>query len=217
MTKISIFFIICMIMKHLVAYQFPFLSSRLLRARAPLFNLNTDKHYLLKADNTVRGTIEENHPLKQLLQKVPQVFAKRNKVHGLEDIPITLKSDHNNGLRTNCGTIGNPDVSALLKSRCSSSSLESIVDDESVRKGRQVRADQLDFTGSTLFNIIREKILNLLKDNYLGSDLDVKLHKLAICEKGDYYRLSETLFIRQTTKRLCYLKFGRIISGESCF
>jgi hypothetical protein len=77
---------------------------------------------------------------------------------------------------------------------------ENTVFDENVRKGKEIKADQIEFSvterGSSrklvsehpLNDFIRERILHCTEKNFLSPDAEVEFYKLAIYEPGGHFQ-----------------------------
>jgi hypothetical protein len=73
-----------------------------------------EKHPLIKARELdtdlpviLRGKVAKNHPLKRLLQQVPQTFSTQGKIeYGLSNMHISIKAEDKTLI--DCGTLVNP-------------------------------------------------------------------------------------------------------------
>jgi hypothetical protein len=112
-----------------------------------------EKHPLLKARDVqtdlpvlLRGTVAKNHPLKKWLQQVPQTFSTQGEIeYDLGYMHMKVKAEDKTTI--DCGTLWNPDVSKLLEASLPSpfGKGEKTIFDENVRKGKEIKADQIEF------------------------------------------------------------------------
>jgi hypothetical protein len=111
-------------------------------------HLDREKHYLIQfrerglGASGVQNKLVLQHPLRQLLRKLPQTYICHGDSNVLARIPMIL----NDG-STLCGTLSNPSLEKLLKGSLKSSfgrGLETVFD-EQVRKENEVTAVQLTF------------------------------------------------------------------------
>jgi hypothetical protein len=122
------------------------------------------KHFLIKAAQgtmkTVEGAVDPNHPLKKLLQELPQNYSVSltGEVDFVTDVRILVK-DENRGNDLDCGTLGNPNVASLLQAASPSSFGKGVdtVYDENVRKGKEIKSDRMQFLFGGAESLIRKK------------------------------------------------------------
>jgi hypothetical protein len=73
-------------------------------------------HFLIRAyrerGNAVKGEVEEKHPLKTLLQKLPQSYSMQGRTILFHHAKVFLKDKTE---EMDCGTLGSPNVLKLLK------------------------------------------------------------------------------------------------------
>jgi hypothetical protein len=198
--------------------------------------LRSQKHFLARAyEGTNEGAeianwkIAKSHPLKPLLQKLPQWFFYSGECKELASVPLTSKGGtvlttgttkgagkkkaakgKVEGNTNFLGTLSAPDTKKILAS-CSPSSFgkgSETVYDESVRKGKEIKAEMLSLGDSKsikqswkskryvkesvftpMINVINDKILKKLPTDFLGksSEIDVQFYKLAIYESGGHF------------------------------
>jgi hypothetical protein len=80
-----------------------------------------ESHPLIKARELgidlpviLRGKVAKKHPLKKLLQQVPQTFSTQGKItYGLNNMHICIKAEDKAVI--DCGTLVNPDIVKLLE------------------------------------------------------------------------------------------------------
>jgi hypothetical protein len=195
--------------------QIPFSQFSILKPRiANCFLHKMQDHFLIRAadgsDDTVCGDVDFKHPLKPLLKQLPQRYSLflSGAVDFFSDVKIILKDDKG-GEELDCGTLGNPMVSALLQASSESSFGKGgdTVYDENVRKGREIKADRMGFkftvnessiretviqqfgvTKNNFLDYVRDMISKNNKDQFLSSDIDVQFYKLAIYEPGGHFQ-----------------------------
>jgi len=158
--------------------------------------------------NIYSCNVAENHALKRLLMKLPQTFCVKGKLEPeLSGISLEYMPGSSRGDLTDCGTIAAPNVEQLLKLSGPSSfgKGSETVYDEAVRKGKELKASNL-FLGELqvkkssrgpgaqvqhrpFTDVIKEKILSKLPDDFLGPNARVEFYKLAIYEPGGHFQV----------------------------
>jgi hypothetical protein len=166
-------------------------------------------HYLIRAyrerGNAIKGEVEENHPLKTLLQKLPQNYSMHRRTNLLHHAKIFLKGETE---EIDCGTLGSPNVLKLLEAATSSpfGKGEHTVFDETVRKGQEILAKRLNIqvpppeinndpwmrnyqpVQKSFIEMLRDMIVENAEGNFLGPNIDVQFYKLAIYEHGGHFQ-----------------------------
>jgi hypothetical protein len=100
-------------------------------------------------NETARGKVQENHPLKKLLRQLAQGYSLAGEVDLFNDVRILVKNEKG-GKDLDCGTLGNPNVASLLQASAESSfgKGNETVYDENVRKGKELELKQTRNFGS---------------------------------------------------------------------
>jgi hypothetical protein len=171
-------------------------------------------HFLIRAycgkKEAVKGEVEEQHPLKKLLQQLPQNYSMQGRTNLFEDAKIFLKGETE---EVDCGTMSRPNALKLLEASASSpfGKGEATVFDENVRKGKEIKAEKINIqvppprkNNNSLWGrrdevpepvkeksfteILREMIVENDDGNFLGPNIDVKFYKLAIYEPGGHFQ-----------------------------
>jgi hypothetical protein len=169
-------------------------------------------HFLIKAvhgtSETARGKVQENHPLKKLLQQLPQGYSLAGEVDLFNDVRILVKNE-NDGTDLDCGTLENPNMANLLQASSESSfgKGSETVYDENVRKGKEIKANGIKFmltkpessvnkkakvtegSEKSFIDAVHELLSKNIKDkDFLGPDIDIQFYKLAIYEPGGHFQ-----------------------------
>jgi hypothetical protein len=172
-------------------------------------------HFLIRAycekGDAIKGEVEENHPLKTLLQKLPQNYSMQGRTNLFKDAKIFLKRETE---EMDCGTLGSPNVLKLLEAATSSpfgKGAETVFD-ENVRKGKEIKAEKIkiqlpsgvtseppmkrgkfgwgahDETQKSFTELLCDMILENNDGNFLGPNIDIQFYKLAIYEPGGHFQ-----------------------------
>jgi hypothetical protein len=167
--------------------------------------------------------VDRSHPLKPLLQRLPQWFYYSGECKELASISLKLKADEDSvstgkkevnkeESKSFLGSLSAPNTEKILEF-CNPSAFgkgSKTVYDESVRKGKEIKAELLDFGSyvavkrvwrsgnyvddtviSPMIDVIRDKIIKKLPSDFLGvysSEVDVQFYKLAVYESGGHFQ-----------------------------
>jgi hypothetical protein len=163
-------------------------------------------HFLIRA----KGEVEEQHPLKTLLQKLPQNYSMQGRTNLFKDAKIFLKGETE---EIDCGTLGSPKVLKLLEAATNSpfgKGAETVFD-ENVRKGKEIKAENINIPPppprkndgyiwgysdkvagpvkeKSFTELLRDMILENTDGNFLGPNIDIQFYKLAIYEPGGHFQ-----------------------------
>lgn len=179
------------------------------RSEQKLFAKENEDHFLLKAygrhmhHRYMEWEVDQNHPLAGLLNQLPRQFFFSGEFVNEESNNIRLILKHvdptGQALVIDAGTLISPQVDLLMEhAKCSSFGLGSeSVYDESVRRGKELTAEQLEFGEAVssrgqrvgIHSLIEENVFPALSKDFLRKDVEVKFYKLALYEPGGHFQV----------------------------
>jgi hypothetical protein len=178
------------------------------RPPSPEHERCNEYHPLEHESHRREWNVDVNHPLKGLLQQLPQKFFYSGKTKNISK--ISMNSVTENGTETKLGTIGCPSIAKIVEIAKPSSfgKGSELIYDENIRKGLEIKSGNLTFincefdddskwrkrkVNRSLIDLIYNDILLKLPNSFLGykdkdlDDVEVKFYKLAIYETDGHF------------------------------